>query len=194
MFANMAENMLSVLRGHFICHISQVRPLIRDKMGWGTKFEWDHHISAPSKDWRTLLWWLSAFLGPVDTYNVALADLMLLSGDGHMFLVTNALSVVSYWQFFLPDVPCWGTTRSVRRDTSRWLRKSAWGYHHFFNPVDRPWPWHDFCQKEHWEWVSTEHWAGKTWPKIKSTLLAWSLRDNYRRLCSGRNLWSFMKE
>ena len=37
------------------------------------------------------------FRRPVDTYNVALAD---PSGDGHMFLVTNALSVVSYWQFF----------------------------------------------------------------------------------------------
>ena len=164
MFANMAENKLSVSRSHFICHISQVRPLIRDKMGWGTKFEWDHHISAPSKDWRTLLWWLSVFLGPVDTYNVALADLMWPSGDGHMFLVTNALSVVSYWQFFC--VTChvearrgvWGETRAG--DWEKVLEVITT----FSTLLTDPGPGMIFARR------STEgEWAGKTWHKIKST-------------------------
>ena len=163
MFANMAENKLSVSRSHFICHISQVRPLIRDKeLRDKVWMRSSHHGSFKRlKDSSVMTF---SFLGPVDTYNVALADLMWPSGDGHMFLVTNALSVVSYWQFFC--VTChvearrgvWGETRAG--DWEKVLEVITT----FSTLLTDPGPGMIFARRS----IESE-WAGKTWHKIKNT-------------------------
>ena len=116
----------------------------------GTKFEWDHHIKR-LKDSFVMTF---CFLGPLIMWHRRWMICGLVLTDTCFWWQMHCPPVIGT---FLSDMPpCWGTKRA-RRDTSWWLTKSSRGYHRFFNPVDRPWPWHDFCQKGHWGWVSTEH-------------------------------------
>ena len=58
------------------------------------------------------------------------------------------------------------------------------GYHCFFNPVDRDRPWHEFCQKGHWAWASTQH--AKRDTKLKTHF-------RFNRENSGSKIWIFVK-
>ena len=95
----------------------------RDKMGWGTKFEWDHQREKGLSVKRLKRTLCDDFLFSRHTYHPA----------GHWLIYGPVLMDTCFWRqihcpavigSFLSDVPCWGT-KQARRDTRWWLRKSS---------------------------------------------------------------------